>query len=507
MSNDSAPGCLHHKDNRNVQTRLDYILLYSSEIKAKIIRVLETWTDHKYAEWYKSTADSKEQEQEPPDEDLWVTMSYDQLTIFIYGTAQHDTIKQYVDELVASGDIQRRPHPDIPYGPPQYLLNLEKVQHGLDTLAIPPNLFDLSPWFLSPRKKHTSLETYPPGRGIYPPRVGVNLPPGTGEITPPSNKHTKKVTKKHTKKEERAASPSPSVPHAISSQSENENDSYRHEATFDEEDYHFYGTKKQHLIWNCHNWCAGNHGTCEDYVAAIEKGWQDDMETDKHPVAIASIPGDSGDPPTSESPRQLQTTSSQSVQTVPAHLSPLSSAPGAGGHEHTTSSVHTDGAAAVVEGSEPRASDGKSCVTTERVDGKVTQESILADWDAVQGQPVPRDDRLRKAARELVRASPTREELAGCMEWLPKTDRPGKPWYALHGVGLWDIAEKLGLYRHHLALSIDPAPLADMPKPKPMDIYTQASLDPERNSIERLIERQEKARLKRAQAQQGGAGI
>src|SRR5258706_10274618 len=62
----------------------------------------------------------------------------------------------------------------------------------------------------------------------------------------------------HTKEEERIASPYVDAPHA-----------------FSENDYHFYGTDDQHLIWNCHNWCAAEHGTCEDYVAAIENGWRE----------------------------------------------------------------------------------------------------------------------------------------------------------------------------------------------------------------------------------------
>ena len=305
-------------------------------------------------------------------------------------------------------------------------------------------------------------------------------------------------------KEERAASPSPSVPHARFSQSDNENDSYRHEPT------------QHHEAWNCEAWCRAHDGTCDDYQAWIDSGGRDEPTAPKLPAveAIASTPGRMEEtPPASISTRQSPLEKSNPIIHTrnPYHgLDPLpfgyrTDLPDADPlnqaaweralqAKQTTSTSSTDGAATVVEGSEPRAS-------VERV----TQESILADWDAVQGQPVPRDDRVRKAARELVRASPTREELAGCMEWLPKTDRPGKPWYSLHGVGLWDIAEKLGLYRHHLALSIEPAPLADMPKPKPMDIYTAASLDPERNSIERLIERQNKARLKREAAQQGGA--
>src|SRR6266568_2870445 len=50
-----------------------------------------------------------------------------------------------------------------------------------------------------------------------------------------------------------------------------------------ENEYHFYGTEQQHLLWNCQNWCNVNHGTCEDYVAAIEAGLHDNP-TDKVPI-------------------------------------------------------------------------------------------------------------------------------------------------------------------------------------------------------------------------------
>ena len=198
MSNESAPEILTHRDNRNIQVRLDYILLYRSEVKAKLVRILETWTNTKYAEWQKSVADSKEQKSEPPEENLWVTMSYDQFSLFVFGTIQRDTIKQQIDELVASGHIQRRVHPVYPYGSPQYLLNKELVQEGLDNLEIPHNLFDLGSLLVSPRKKRTPQEKYPQGRGINQGRDPGKIPPGTGEVSYPSkniSKNTKNTSK------------------------------------------------------------------------------------------------------------------------------------------------------------------------------------------------------------------------------------------------------------------------------------------------------------------------
>src|SRR5438552_13909261 len=135
MSNDSNPNCVNHKDIRNIHVRLDYMLLYRNEAKAKVIRTMETWTDTKRAEWYKLQLENKEQgseiPKEPPEEALWVTMSYEEFSVYAYGTMKRDDIKQKVDELVNCQHLQRRPHPTIPYGPPQYLLNLKLLQKAL----------------------------------------------------------------------------------------------------------------------------------------------------------------------------------------------------------------------------------------------------------------------------------------------------------------------------------------------------------------------------------------
>ena len=327
-------------------------------------------------------------------------------------------------------------------------------------------------------------------------------------------------------------------------ENDNHNHSYRHEHTRKED------------AWNCEAWCLAHEKTCDDYQAWIERGGRDEpteprieaigvndgqqLDSSHHPVpdsgynhnrlqrtsdqppepsqpvAIASKSGRTDEtPPDSVSARQsldtghptgvnhpalsaepasqaasdaaMQTTSSQSAssQVPPVSTSPANSAKTPAGDVQTRVTRPQDGAASAGSGgSEPRASNGI-----------VTQESILADWDAVQGSPQSRTDRLRKAAREGVAAAPTRDELKGCRDWLPTTDRPGKPWYRLHGVELWDVIEKLGAYRSYLALSIQPAPLADMKQPKPMDVYTEASLDKERNK-KRIEALQARAALK-----------
>jgi hypothetical protein len=176
----------------------------------------------------------------------------------------------------------------------------------------------------------------------------------------------------------------------------------------------------------------------------------------------------------------------------------------AGEHEHT------DGAATDGIGGEPRASGKQEKPKRSRKPATEEPEPVLPeairildDWDALQRKPVPRTERLIASAKALVPRNPTREELKGCRDWLPTTDRPGKPWYRLHGVGLWDIAEKIGQWDSLEGMAIEPVPLADIAPKKPMDIYTAASLDPERS--QRNYERLRAKRLAReAEAQQGG---
>jgi len=190
MSSEFVSDCLKHKDMRHVQVRLDYMLLYRNETKAKIISIMESWTDTKRKSWYKEALDSKEQEKEPPEEELWVTMSYEQFSIFAYGTMKHDTIKRNVDALVAEKHMCRRIHPTIPYGPPQYSLNIALLQKLLNEQEI-PSLYEGIEKIEPLRKKHTPHEKYPQGEGINQGRGMGKIPPGWGEKYPPSNNITK----------------------------------------------------------------------------------------------------------------------------------------------------------------------------------------------------------------------------------------------------------------------------------------------------------------------------
>ena len=204
MSNELVAECITHKDSRNIQVRLDYMLLYRNETKAKIIRIMETWTNQKRAEWHKLYVESKEQghelAEEPPEEALWVTMSYEEFSIFAYGTMNHDNIKVHVDALVEHEHLKRRPHPAVPYGPPQYLLDTDLLQALLNEQEI-PSLFDDIGKIKPPRKKRTPQVKYPQGGGKNHRGDPGKIPPPWGENTPPS-KNTTKNYKDNPKKEE-----------------------------------------------------------------------------------------------------------------------------------------------------------------------------------------------------------------------------------------------------------------------------------------------------------------
>src|SRR6266568_1180991 len=162
---DTISGCIQHKDTRYIQLRSDYLGLYQgNEHKAKIIRVLETWTDFKRTEWYKDNLDRIEQGQEVSEPDFWITMSHKQFRQFMFGTSSIDTIKSCLDELVKAKHIERRISPDNPYGAPQYLLNYRAIQKGLNKLGAPSFVPELPPQeeVTPPGKPTPPTESSPP---------------------------------------------------------------------------------------------------------------------------------------------------------------------------------------------------------------------------------------------------------------------------------------------------------------------------------------------------------
>jgi len=202
--------CLRHDDIRHLRLYRDYMDIYQdNEHKSKIVRILETWTNTKYAVWYKQAKDNKEQKLPIPPFDGWVTMSYQQFSDFMYGTTKIDTIKKNLVELEKDKHVERRINPDNPYGSPQYRLNLPLIQKLLDERNA--NNSNLSE-FDNPLDFSYPLGFFTPAGGVnVTPTQGVNLPvPQGGKVQTSnnSNKQSSKNTKRESKgKENQQPSP------------------------------------------------------------------------------------------------------------------------------------------------------------------------------------------------------------------------------------------------------------------------------------------------------------
>ncbi|HEY7417090.1 MAG TPA: hypothetical protein VH593_18025 [Ktedonobacteraceae bacterium] len=191
MSEDTIQGCIKHHDISHVRLHKDYLDGYKgNEHKAKIVRIMETWTNKKRDAWYLAATGSKERGETIPEPDFWITLSFQQIRLFMFETASIDTIKANVAELVKDKHLQRRVNPEKPYGAPQYLLNCKVVQKMLDknskASSPVPELPDMGGGFSYPPGKPT------PGMGGENTQVvgEENTPPGRGEDSPPSNNKT-----------------------------------------------------------------------------------------------------------------------------------------------------------------------------------------------------------------------------------------------------------------------------------------------------------------------------
>lgn len=207
-------GCIQHLDIRYIQVRCDYLELYKgNEHKAKIVRILESWTDSKREQWYKAALDKQEQKEAPPEPDFWITMSHQQFRQFMYETASVDTIKSNIAELINKDKhVERRTNPDNPYGPPQYRLIFRAIQKGLNKLgtpplSIPPLEEDTPPGKPTPPP---GVETTPTQGGETPSPSLENAPLGEGGKTATSKNSTTKIPQNTSKNKEESTSDSTS---------------------------------------------------------------------------------------------------------------------------------------------------------------------------------------------------------------------------------------------------------------------------------------------------------
>lgn len=135
---------LRHHQSRFLQIRADFLAICDSdETMAKLLRILESWTDHRRAVWYQEYLKSLACQQAPPAQEkfLWIAMSHAQFIAETLSTvASEHTIKKALCRLQEKGYIERRLTPDEPYGRYQYRLRLDAIQSALDQLIadMPP---------------------------------------------------------------------------------------------------------------------------------------------------------------------------------------------------------------------------------------------------------------------------------------------------------------------------------------------------------------------------------
>jgi hypothetical protein len=460
MSDETVGSVLRHKDTRYVQVRLDYMLLYRNETKAKIIRIMETWTAQKRADWYKQSLDAKEQSKEPPEDELWVTMSYEQFSVFAYGTVKHDNIKCNVDELVKEKHLLRRVHPTIPYGPPQYLLNIALLQKVLDEQELPSLIDDIGK-IAPPRKKHTPPEKYPQGRGINTPRVGGIIPPGTGDFSYPSNNRTENSLDNTNNKDDSATSlqedrtPAATI-HDIEIMRQRKTDprlpvvsSHSQEDTGNEKGQDENSTIHSHtadlLLPQ-----SRAVGTSNQVGVHLDTQIDDDVPTEKlqampkqqTPDAGAAIPPSSSAgaqapivSPSSPDVAVLPTTGrGGTVQPPKAQAAPLGA-----------SDDHLNGGSRVI----PKRPRSRKPLVLPVPVPETPQEAlqIMNAWDELFKAPLARTDKHVKAAIALIPCHPSKDDLKDCKNWLFTTDNPQKPWFRKKGVSLQDIADNFGQWQ------------------------------------------------------------
>ncbi len=335
-------GSLTHYDSSHIQTRRDFMGLCkynrdefaerrkqepNQECMAKIVRLIETLTDHAKAEWKlkalraaeKGLAKPKEPKRYP------IELSNGVIIRLIYETFGESTVRNSLNFLEHMGYIGRKQ--EKKNAVPIYWLEREYVQALLKAQAE----VILAGYEFRPPSYGGAI-SYPDG--VISDPKSVNSRPGYAyagsESTDNNIGNTDDITYRNGNREREGVSASAPTPPALSDtvlkelpdgdavllgwmESGKNHRIYRRsgkplgelipigadidqalqefltvESAFPEPEYHCAGTEQQHLIWNCHTWCAANHGTCDDYQAAIEDGLHE-SPTDKMPAVPPNV--------------------------------------------------------------------------------------------------------------------------------------------------------------------------------------------------------------------------
>ncbi|HLZ64261.1 MAG TPA: hypothetical protein VKR06_45610, partial [Ktedonosporobacter sp.] len=109
--------CLSHGDPRFLQVRNDFLAICdANEAEAKILHILEGWTNFKRSRG----------------ETSWVLMSCQQFIKESRHTLGETVIYRALNALMKRGYIKRRRNPADLYASRQYRLNLAEIQQALD---------------------------------------------------------------------------------------------------------------------------------------------------------------------------------------------------------------------------------------------------------------------------------------------------------------------------------------------------------------------------------------
>src|SRR6266568_6690967 len=221
-------------------------ILGGNMLAAMLLAILVYWTDVKIGK---------------KDSNLWIWKSHadfqEDLMFDKEGMKppHRTTIKSALDLLVEKKFVYRRKNSKMPLDQTkQYLVDQTAVQAAIDALppiVVLPTLESRNSDIAMSNKQQSLSE---------------NRQCNAEKPTSNTNDYSTEITESViTEERESVVASAPTAP------------------AFPEPEYHFYGTEQQHLLWNCQNWCNVNHGTCEDYVAAIEAGLHDNP-TDKVPI-------------------------------------------------------------------------------------------------------------------------------------------------------------------------------------------------------------------------------